>query len=465
YFAAYLWLLYTVLLLAWWAARSPKRAGPLLCCAVILVVFLPMAVYGLQHPSNVFERMGTVRVRDLREVVHNLRSWALAWFPPGNPKPPADPLRRPILDAWSGALFLLGLVALPSITRKRWQSLWIAGWAAAALLPSLLSVEAPHSLRGVGLTVPISLVTGAGAIAVARRLRTRYPRLGLLIPGLLLAASGAVTGNDLRAWLHEPDTMVAMEAHIGQAINWLSVHGPVDRPVYFSPFSPGHPVLVFRGSDLRPRPVRAFDSHQCLVLSEGGATYVSLTAFEPDFADRLEQWTDVQVLARHEPQPGASPLYVILEAAPRAGALGAVGEAAAFDDALTLRPLAPLPAKVQAGESLRVCLAARALHPLDRPYSVFVHLYGDPTPYEGGPMWSQGDCQLCASYPTVCWQPDETVVQEFSLTVPPSAPPGRYLVAVGVYEAPAGPRLPVTAPAPQPWDYVSLGEIEVVAGR
>ncbi|MCL6430053.1 MAG: glycosyltransferase family 39 protein [Anaerolineae bacterium] len=461
YFSAYAWLAYTLLLLGWWSVRRPKRHGPLLCAATTAAMCLPMALYAFQHPGQVLQRAGSVWVRDLPGIAHNLVLWASAWLPPGSGKPLSDPLGRPILDPWSGALFLLGLIAMRSKTVKRWHGLWVAGWAGAALLPSLLSAEAPHSLRGVGLTVPIALVTGAGAFAVAQQRWRATPWPGSLIPVLLLAASGTTSGADLSRWLQRPETVTVMEAHIGEAIDWLKTYGPQDTPVYFSPFSLDHPVLMFRTPDLAPRPVRAFDSHQCLVLSDRGAIYVSVKPFEPDFQARLARWADVQLLGPLRARSAASSFYVLVRASPRSEAVQGTGTTATFGDALRLDLLEPLPKAVRAGEELHVWLAAKALRSLGRPYSVFLHLYGNPTPYEGGTMWSQGDCQLCPSYPTVLWQPDETVLQEFVLPIPPSLPPGRYTVAAGVYEAPAGPRLPVTAPGPQPWNYVSLGEIEV----
>ena len=53
--------------------------------------------------------------------------------------------------------------------------------------------------------------------------------------------------------------------------------------------------------------------------------------------------------------------------------------------------LLPISSVAEAGDMLTVTLGLKAQHPLDRDYSVFVHLYGDPTPYEGGAMLAQGD--------------------------------------------------------------------------
>ena len=82
---------------------------------------------------------------------------------------------------------------------------------------------------------------------------------------------------------------------------------------------------------------------------------------------------------------------------------------------------------------------------------------------DDGRTWLQGDAQLCATYPTTMWQPDENVIQKFRLTVPGDLPAGAYVMALGVYEAgPNGARLPVTAPQhSEKYSYVVLQYIQV----
>ena len=87
--------------------------------------------------------------------------------------------------------------------------------------------------------------------------------------------------------------------------------------------------------------------------------------------------------------------------------------------------LLPVSSVAQAGDVLTVTLGLKAQHPLDRDYSVFVHLYGDPTPYEGGAMLAQGDSQACATYPSHLWQTSETIVQDFTLRLPTGLPQER----------------------------------------
>jgi len=464
YFAAYLWILFALALIGWWFVRErADRRGILLALTLAALVIAPMVAYAAVHPHDVLNRPSGVSAFNSQEIWRNLQLWAGAWLSKGDTNAEFNLPGRPILDPWLAILFLAGLLGLAAVAEWRRYALWLAGLGLASVLPSVLSTQAPHFLRAIGLTVPIALVAGAGARAVERTLcRIIRTPLAALLPLALLVATGAIAYRDFHVrWLSHPEVFVLMEGHINQAISFIKSSVPRDMPVYFSPFSPTHPVLQFRSADLAPRHVGAFDSHYCQVMSDVPAIYVSLTMYEPEFQAALSRWADVTVLMQSRLPDGSPPRFTVYQALPRPGALQGQAPAIEFGGLLQVRSLETLPASVAPGDALRVRLGIRALQPLQREYSVFVHLYGDPTPYEGGRLWTQGDSWICASYPTTAWSEGETIVQDFALPIPADIPPGRYTVALGVYEAPSGPRLPITAPAPQQWDYYRLQEVQV----
>ena len=463
YFSARVWMIYAFVLLVWWALRDrKKRRGILAAVIVAMAVSLPLLLYTCTHPQEALNRPGEVGVFDRQGIRHNLELWAKAWFHQGGLYAKFNLPGRPILDPYLGILFLVGLVSLPFVVRQRWHGLWLVGWAFFAVLPSVVSDQAPNYLRAIGLTLPIALVAGMGARVIERGVRRVLNKsLAFVLPLVLLTVAGVAGYRDFLRWMDHPEVFGLMEGHVTQAINFVKAATPDEMPVYFSPFSPLHPVLYFREADLAPRQVGAFDSHHCLVVSDVPATYVSLTLYEPLFEQTLLQWADTTVLWQDANSEG-QPRYTIFQTTPHLESLVTEDQrASVFGDALRLSLLSPLPSKIEAGQTLSFKLGLRALRPLDRVYSVFVHLYGEPTPYEGGPSWAQGDSWLCASYSTVFWHLNETVIQEFELPVPADVPSGHYVIAVGVYESPAGDRLPLTAPAPQQWDYSELHEIEI----
>jgi hypothetical protein len=104
-----------------------------------------------------------------------------------------------------------------------------------------------------------------------------------------------------------------------------------------------------------------------------------------------------------------------------------------FGDAVALRG-----AQVRAqDDGLQVALWWESLAPLDRDYTVFVHVMdgdrqlvanGDAPPLQGG-------------FPTRLWRPGDRVADEHIIQY--DVPPGPHAVQVGLYDPVAGTRLPV----------------------
>jgi len=107
--------------------------------------------------------------------------------------------------------------------------------------------------------------------------------------------------------------------------------------------------------------------------------------------------------------------------------------------AFALRGCALTPGEIHPGDTLRVRWYWEALEEGDKDYTVFVHLVD-----QEGRMWDQADTQpLGGDYPTSFWGRGEIIEDEYSLVLPPQAPPGVYRVEVGMYLLSTGERLPV----------------------
>jgi hypothetical protein len=107
------------------------------------------------------------------------------------------------------------------------------------------------------------------------------------------------------------------------------------------------------------------------------------------------------------------------------------------------RPLAP-GARVRPGETIDVMLFWQPLRRLDRSWVVFTHLLGDAiNPANDTPLWGQDDgYPLRGDFPTHQWRPGSTIRDARRFVVDPNAPPGRYLIEVGMYWPESGERLP-----------------------
>ncbi len=457
YFSALLWILYAVFMLIGWLLGKRGRRGVLIALAVSTLVALPMLVYGYHHPQDVLGRPQGVRVSGPAELANTARAWARVWFSPADDPGRYNPL-HPVVDRGLVAFFIVGLPTLWWAVRRKWQTIWLLGLIPVSLLPSLLSRDAPHFLRASGLTIPIAIVIGAGAWGLEQLLRRlRLRALPTLLPLALMLLTAITTARGTVRWLRHPYVFLLMEQHVNQGANFIRAAVPEETPVYFSPFYPSHPVIAFRRADLSPRPVGAFDSHLCLVVPERPAVYVSVTLYEPDFQEKLSRWAEMTVL--FQDLSADPPRYTVLQAVPKPEFLrnrGAVR--AVFGERVEMRLLESLPSIARAGETVSVPLALRALQPMDRAYSVFVHLYGDPTPYEGGPLWAQADGPACGPYTSDLWRTDEWVLTPFSLALPEGLPPGRYQVGMGIYDSTTGVRLALPGRA---YDFLPLQEMNI----
>lgn len=91
------------------------------------------------------------------------------------------------------------------------------------------------------------------------------------------------------------------------------------------------------------------------------------------------------------------------------------------------------------GGLLHLTLYWQALTTMDTSYTVFTHLLGGD-----GRLWGQRDgVPLQGTYPTTGWLPGEVVSDTYEIEVHPDAPPGDYLLEVGMYDAVSSGRLPV----------------------
>ncbi len=118
--------------------------------------------------------------------------------------------------------------------------------------------------------------------------------------------------------------------------------------------------------------------------------------------------------------------------------------------------------EVRAGDTLLLTLYWRAMGKVERPYTVFTHLLD-----RENRVRAQMDSQpLSGTHPTDAWEVGEVVKDDYGLEIPPDAPPGEYLLEVGMYYLPTMERLPVTDASGQPVEgnRIVVGTIKVKDG-
>jgi 4-amino-4-deoxy-L-arabinose transferase-like glycosyltransferase len=97
------------------------------------------------------------------------------------------------------------------------------------------------------------------------------------------------------------------------------------------------------------------------------------------------------------------------------------------------------PESARPGEAVPLRLYWRAASLLDQDYTVFIHLLDSD-----GKLIAQADSQpRSGDYPTSAWAAGDVIPDDHTLNLPAHLAPGDYVIRIGLYLAPNGPRLPL----------------------
>jgi len=94
---------------------------------------------------------------------------------------------------------------------------------------------------------------------------------------------------------------------------------------------------------------------------------------------------------------------------------------------------------VRPGDTLHLTLYWQALAEMDESYTVFTHLLDKDNLIRG----QKDSLPVDGTLPTSCWVKDEIIVDEYEIPIQPDAPPGQYVIEIGMYQLETGQRLPV----------------------
>ncbi|MGC8779410.1 MAG: hypothetical protein ACP5UQ_00935, partial [Anaerolineae bacterium] len=118
------------------------------------------------------------------------------------------------------------------------------------------------------------------------------------------------------------------------------------------------------------------------------------------------------------------------------------------------------PDRIRPGEAVTLTLHWQVERALERDYTVFIHLLDERDTFIG-----DGDGPPFANwYPTAFWAPGEYLLDPHRLIIPADAAPGRYRIAVGLYDPISNQRLPVVDAEGRPVaDRLLMREVDVEA--
>jgi hypothetical protein len=117
-----------------------------------------------------------------------------------------------------------------------------------------------------------------------------------------------------------------------------------------------------------------------------------------------------------------------------------------FADLATLVGVDAESSTLAPGDTLNAVIHWRADAEFKRDYTAFVQLIGPD-----GQLYGQQDQQPGGGqFPTTGWLPGEYIADGYAVPLSPDAPAGAYQIAIGLYDAASGERLPVSGDTCQP---------------
>ncbi len=422
------------------------------------IVFAPLGIFFIQQPEWLFVR--AQQVTEETNLLRNALDTFGAFFLRGDLDGLHNLSGRPLLDPILAVFALLGVIAT---VRRRSVGVIALTALIVLTLPALLTTPAPLTRRWTGVWPIVSLLIAAGVIVSARAIIDRWPKERRLVPigyAALLGASAFIAVSDyFGPYVSNPQLFWAYDSGITQVANY--VKGQPETAVFLTPYDKFYEVIDLTvGEAPRAEPIQSYNGLACALL--------------PERTTRSTEWVVVDEKDQHTLPlmqklfPRAQIVWTLSSpVGPYAKALRVPADqtvqltlarqnSAIFGAQIELIGFEVTP-QVKAGETARVTLALKSIAPLDRVYSVYVHLRD-----ASGAIATQGDRVICdESLNPADWRPGDIVLQDFALTLPPDAAAGQYPVVVGLYDS-TGARLPVGETSlPHTDDGVTLDKVEV----
>lgn len=445
---------------------------------VALLVFAPLGYFFLTHPFWFIRRADMVNMETLPELKRELGNLARGFFQQGDINWRQNLANRPIFDSLQGFLFVTGVLACLALHTP--AHLFLLAWMVIMLIPSAITEYAPHFGRMLTAAPAAATLMGAGvvtwydlAMKAARRWRSKSRQIVSGAMKVLLGASMMISGyravyDHFVVWANSPELFIAFDIGLRWAGEQMAAT-PEEEHIYFSPVDRNHPTLTFLLNDQAER-IHSFNGRRCYVYPQQADKPVNFVVLVHDTEDPYSlpkyqaAFPQGQITAQifKETVP-----YAVVYRIP-AGSVAQTGptypQVARFSSGVDLLGYDAPEGEFIPGSELRLRLYWQSQVPIDQIYKTFVHIWGTPTPMEGGRIWGQEDAQPCDnSYPYSYWMPGDILVEERHISIPPETPPGEYQIAVGMY-IDDGPRFTILdETGAEVGDYVVLTTFHVKA--
>ncbi len=385
---------------------------------------------------------------------------------------------RPVFDAMTGILFLLGI----GLALRKWReprNLFALLWLPIGLLPSMFSDSAPSFLRA-SAALPVTFLFPALAIdwlltrashpaqratqpqAETWREQTlseasaepkweskdarRYARpIGYALTIGLIVFTGASTVRDyFVVWPNRSDVREVYRSDLAAAAQWIEQQPP-EQPIVVASTNPRDlDPFLFDFQLQGKHDVKWIDRAFAVVFPDRPARLISpaYSPIDPKLRDRfLDQPSFVSQFE------DGSPAFEVYELAPLTWPLtSSLVTTATTDRAGELS--APInvnhaleflgyeaPSSARPGEVVPLALYWRVKQDVDAqqlPLSLFAHLLNEHSEFAAG--------RDLLAFPTAGWRAGDVWIQQNDVPLPADLQPGKYRLEIGVYSQADGSR-------------------------
>lgn len=423
----------------WWRRHWP---AVVLFWLALGIVATPLTTYLLTHPgaevrvAEVNQPLRALREGDVRPVLSNALRILGAFGWRGDPLWRQNVAPQPVFEPLLVVLFYGGLLLLLWRWRDR-RYAFVALWLATAVIPSLVTIDAPSSIRMINalplLTlIPALLIHNSNSLSTERsQLSTTFSKkswISVLTIALFLFHLGRTAWWIFQVWPNNDEVRFVWQEALTDAAAYLDASSE-NTPVAIGGWTPDTMdaptmAVTLRRDDLA---LRHFDPQDSLIIPAGTTTRIlhpTDLPLSPLLLERLTTWgsrpevIDTFTLYHLDQPPAVQPNNPVN--AYFGGELLFLGyeldESCFQPDLPTCEVLTYLRVQDVAGE----------------PRRIFLHALDDQ-----GEQVVQDD-RLHA--PAEFWQPGDLIVQQHTLAVPNLS---RYQLRIGVYNPETLQRLPL----------------------
>jgi hypothetical protein len=441
-------------LIFWYIARRsifPSVRTLATFVAPAAVVVAPLAAYAWAHPSIVLGRAEQVSIFSpevnggdpVGTLFQNLFSTLgmFVWRGDLNARHnlPGQPVFGPLLGTAFTAGVLLGAWRASRRPRDLGAALVLV-WSAVMLAPTVLSKDAPHYLRAVGV-LPMIYLLPALALDVLWRFDLPWAMNRVAVLTVVTMSAGLTARDYFGRYARDPNTAYFFQSAAADLATQINRDVAVDdRRLYLDRrLWDTFPQLRFLvaesaalhlfGSGETPGPAPTAETE--IIVWPYENPRAALVALPHGALIRAE----AGALYRGDAEPEPYGLYTTYLARPACPeACGAPLAAFEGGNLLQAARVAATPSGIEVALVWVAQPGVWEAGEVDR--HVFVHLW------DGVSVIAQADGPPAHGlYPTAWWRAGDAVADTHSLTLPPGASPAGLTLRVGLYAYPAGDRL------------------------